>query len=164
MKKFIIFTLLSFSLFACKNTSKMPDYDFTVKVVAVTDGDTFKGLTADNKQITFRMQGIDAPEKKQAYGNRSKEYLSELIFDKTVLIKIQTKSDRYGRHVVWVYTLDGKDVSAEMLKAGMAWHYKQYDKSEEYANLENQARRKQTGLWKDKNPTPPWEYRKAKKK
>ena len=140
----------------------MPKYDYTVKVIAISDGDTFKGLTADNKQIRFRIYGIDAPERKQAFGNRSKQYLSNLIFGKTVYIKIQKKSDRYGRPIVWVYTLDGKDVGADMLHDGMAWHYKQYSKDKKYSEIEKAARRKKIGLWTDKNPIPPWEYRKSR--
>ena len=133
--------------------------EYVVKVVGISDGDTFTGLTADSQQIKCRMYGIDAPEKKQAFGNRSKQTLSDLIFGEQVQIKIQNK-DRYGRAVVWVYTAKGKDVSAEMLKAGMAWHYKQYSKDKEYAELENQARNGKIGLWTDKNPVAPWEYRK----
>ena len=82
--------------------------------------------------------GIDAPEKHQAFGNRSQQKLSELIFGKTVGIKIQ-ETDYFGRLVVWIYTSDDKDVSAEMLKAGMAWHFKKYDKSKECASLEKNS-------------------------
>ena len=135
--------------------------EYVVKVVGVADGDTFTGLTADSQQIKCRMYGIDAPEKKQAFGNRSKETLSDLIFGEQVQIKIQNK-DRYCRAVVWAYTAEGKDVSAEMLKVGMAWHYKQYSKDEEYAELENQARNGKIGLWTDKNPVAPWEFRKVR--
>ena len=133
--------------------------DYCVKVVAITDGDTFKGLTDKNEEIKFRIHGIDAPEKKQAFGTKSKEYLSDLIFGKTVGIKEQSK-DRYGRLVVWVYTTERKDVSAEMLKAGMAWHYKKYDDSRQYADFENEAREKKIGLWLDANPIEPWNFRK----
>ena len=137
--------------------------DYCVKVVSISDGDTFRGLTEDNEEIKFRIYGIDAPEKHQAFGNRSQQKLSELIFGKTVGIKIQER-DYFGRLVVWVYTPDGKDVSAEMLKAGMAWHFKKYDKSEEYATLENNARLKGIGFWADKNPIAPWEFRRSKKR
>jgi endonuclease YncB( thermonuclease family) len=166
MKKLIIFISLCLCLSACqnRNTANLPEHDYKVKVVGVTDGDTFKGLTVEKQQIKFRIYGIDAPEKKQAYGNRSKQYLSDLIFGKTVCIKIQKQSDRYGRPIVWVYTLDGKDISAEMIKAGMAWHYKQYSKEVEYAELENAARRQKNGLWSDKNPVEPWKYRKSRNK
>ena len=140
------------------------DYcDYCVKVISITDGDTFRGLTMDNKEIKFRVYGIDAPERNQAFGTRSKQYFADLIFGKTVGIKVQEK-DYFGRWVVWVYTPDGKDVSAEMLKAGMAWHFKKYDKSKEYASLENKARLNGVGLWVDKKPIAPWEFRRKKKK
>ena len=136
--------------------------DYCVKVVSISDGDTFRGLTEDNKEIKFRIYGIDAPERNQAFGTRSKQHLSDLIFGKTVGIKVQS-TDYFGRSVVWVYTSDRKDVSAEMLKAGMVWHFKKYDKSKEYASLEDKARLKHVGLWVDKEPVAPWEFRKKKK-
>lgn len=68
--------------------------------------------------------------------------------------KTKRPQDGENRHLT-----EGKDVSAEMLKAGMTWHYKQYDQSEEYAGLENRARKKRAGLWADKEPVAPWEFR-----
>ena len=65
-----------------------------MRVVGIADGDTFTGLTTDNKQVKCRIYGIDAPEKKQAFGSRSKQALSDLIFGENVHIKIQDK-DRY---------------------------------------------------------------------
>jgi len=138
-------------------------YHYCVKVVSISDGDTFKGLTEDKKVIKFRIYGIDAPEKHQAFGNKATKYFSDLIFGKTVGIKVQS-TDYFGREVVWVYTPDGKDVSAEMLKAGMAWHFKKYNKSEEYASLENSARLKRVGLWRDKEPIAPWKFRRSRKR
>ncbi len=137
------------------------DCDYCVKVVAITDGDTFRGLTKDKEEVRYRIYGIDAPENKQAFGNRSKQHLSDLIFGKTVGIKLD-KIDFFGRPVVWVYTPDGRDVSAEMIMAGMAWHYKKYDKTELYNILEIGARSEKKGLWIDKNPIPPWDFRKKK--
>ena len=136
--------------------------DYCVMVTSITDGDTFRGLTKDNEEIKFRIYGIDAPESHQAFGNKSTQYFADLIFGKTVGIKVQS-TDFFGRLVVWVYTPDGKDVSAEMLKAGMAWHFKKYDKSKEYALLENNAKLKRVGLWADKDPIKPWEFRRKKK-
>ena len=138
------------------------DCDYCVKVVGITDGDTFKGLTHDNEEVKYRIYGIDAPENKQAFGNKSKQYLSDLIYGKTVGIKLD-KIDFFGRPVVWVYTPDGKDVSAEMIMSGMAWHFKKYDKTELYSILEIEARYKQKGLWFDKDPVAPWDFRKKKK-
>lgn len=166
--------LLILTLFSsCFNTSSTKNNDtcicendfcdYCVKVVSISDGDTFWGLTKDNKQIKFRIFGIDAPEKHQAFGKRSTQYFSNLIFGKTVGIKVQS-TDYFGRLVVWVYTPDGNDVSAEMLKAGMAWHFKKYDKSKEYASLENNARLKGIGLWKDNDPIAPWNFKRNKKR
>ncbi len=178
MKKLLSFLLLLTILSSCgyksrtNNTERLTtntcicenDFcDYCVKVVSITDGDTFRGLTKDNEEIKFRIYGIDAPEKHQAFGTKSTQYFADLIFGKTVGIKLD-KIDFFGRPVVWVYTPDGKDVSAEMLKAGMAWHFKKYDKSKEYASLENNARLKRAGLWADKDPIAPWEFRKKKKK
>jgi endonuclease YncB( thermonuclease family) len=131
----------------------------SMKVVAVGDGDTFTGLTSDNEQVKVRIYAIDAPESKQPFGTKSKQYLSNLIFGKTVEIKVQSQ-DRYGRTVAWVYTPDGKDVAAEMLRAGMAWHYKHYNKSAEYAQFEQEARKAKHGLWADENPVAPWNFKK----
>ena len=135
--------------------------EYLVKVVGIADGDTFTGLTDINQQVKCRMYGIDAPEKRQPFANRSKEALSYMIFGKEVRIKIEDK-DRYGRAVVRVYS-DGKDVSVEMIRAGMAWHYKEYSKEREYADLEAEARRQSVGLWVDKNPVEPWKFRKESK-
>ncbi|MDR1762687.1 MAG: thermonuclease family protein [Dysgonamonadaceae bacterium] len=136
--------------------------DYCVTVTGIIDGDTFRGLTKDNEEIKFRIYAIDAPEKAQAYGTRSRQYLSNLIFKQTVGIKIQKKSDQYGRPVAWVFTEDGRDVSAEMLKAGMAWHYKYFDKTKKYADLEAEARKAKVGLWADDNPVAPWDFKKNK--
>ena len=165
MKKLVFPIFFCLCLISCKRqtTPTNIEFDYTVKVIGISDGDTFKGLTADNKQIRFRIYGIDAPEKKQAFSNVSKQKLSDLIFGKTVRIKVQKESDRWRRPIVWVFTPEDKDVSAEMLKAGMAWHYKEFDKSQKYADLEIQARNKKIGLWTEQNPTEPWLFRKKKK-
>ena len=155
--------ILLFSL-ACSCGQIHYNYDYYVQVVSITDGDTFIGLTKDNKEIRFRIYGIDAPERKQAFGNRAKQYLSGLIYEKKVGIIVQKEYDKYGRPIVWVYTLEGKDVSTEMLKSGMAWHFKEYDASEKYEMLESSARINKIGLWDDKNPIAPWDYRKNMKK
>ncbi len=135
---------------------------FTVKVVGISDGDTFTAINRDNLQIKFRIFGIDAPEKKQAFGNKSKEYLSFLIFMKTVTVDVQSR-DGWGRYITYVYTPDGKDVSLLMIQAGMAWHFKKYDSNEKYSDAEIAARRDKKGLWYDVAPIAPWIFRKANK-
>lgn len=139
-------------------TSSQSEYDYFITVIGIIDGDTFKGLTLDKIELSFRLQGIDAPEKKQAFSTKSKEKLSELIYGKHVGIKMHSK-DRYGRLVVYVFTPDGLDVGAEMLKSGMAWHYKKYDNSDLYNLLEIEARNSRVGLWQDDDQIPPWDYR-----
>lgn len=145
------------TLLMCVNVSFAQS--FQVKVVRISDGDTFVGLNRDNLQLKFRILGIDAPEKGQAFGTKSKEYLSSLIFGKTIIVDVK-KTDGWGRFVAYVYTPDNKDVSLEMIKAGFAWHYNQYDDSSSYENAEKEAREKRRGLWTDANPIAPWVYRK----
>ena len=132
---------------------------FQVKVVRISDGDTFVGVNRDNLQLKFRIWGIDAPEKGQAFGTKSKEYLSSLIYGKTITVDVQ-KTDGWGRFLAYVYTPDNKDVSLEMIKAGFAWHFEKYDDSSEYEKAEKEAREKKRGLWVDSKPIAPWDYRK----
>lgn len=133
------------------------------KVVRVADGDTITVLDKENKQHRIRFQGIDAPESKQAFGQKSKQGLSDLVFGKQVTV-IYSKMDKY-RRVVGKVMLDGKDVNIEQIKAGLAWHYKKYEEEQppedrvSYAKAELEARAAKRGLWQEPNPTPPGEYR-----
>ena len=137
------------------------------KVVGVADGDTITVLDANNKQHKIRLQGIDAPEKAQAFGQKSKQSLNQLVHSKQVSIEFE-KKDKYGRTVGKVL-LNGTDVCLEQIKLGMAWHYKQYqsEQSKEdreiYAQAEQLAKLQAIGLWRDKNPMSPWDFRKQTK-
>lgn len=131
---------------------------FHVKVTRIVDGDTFVGINRDHLQIKFRIWGIDAPEKKQPFGTKSKEYLSSLIYGKEILVDVQ-KQDSWGRYLTYVYTPENKDVSLEMIKMGMAWHYVKYDNTNLYIEAEKKARMRKIGLWSDPNCIAPWEYR-----
>ena len=143
-------------------------------MVAVADGDTITVLDAAQRQTKVRLSGIDAPEKKQPYGARSKQHLSGLLFGKMVEVDWE-KHDRYGRILGTVLAPDRNCVAAgcakmvdaglAQLSAGFAWHYKQYAKEqtrgerERYAAAEAEAHLKRLGLWADPHPTPPWEWR-----
>jgi micrococcal nuclease len=127
------------------------------KVVSVADGDTFTMLVS-NEQIRIRLHGIDCPEKAQDFGNVAKEFLSGYVFGKVVRVK-NMDTDRYGRTIGMV-TIDGVNVNEELLKAGLAWHYKTYDKNPVWAKLEEEARKNKKGLWLQPNPIPPWDWRK----
>ena len=133
------------------------------KVVNVADGDTITVLDADKVQHKIRLAGIDAPEKKQAFGQRSKQNLSDLVFDKTVTVETY-KRDKYKREVGKVL-LEGVDANLVQVQRGMAWHYKAYEREQPvidrkvYADAETEARTARRGLWADAEPVPPWDFR-----
>jgi endonuclease YncB( thermonuclease family) len=137
------------------------------KVVSVADGDTITVLDGNKTQHKIRLQGIDAPEKAQAFGQKSKQSLHQLVHSKMVTVEFE-KKDKYGRTVGKVL-LNGTDVCLEQIKLGMAWHYKQYqsEQSKEdreiYAQAEQFANLQAIGLWRDKNPMSPWDFRKQTK-
>lgn len=133
------------------------------KVVKIADGDTFTLLVNNHDQVKVRLDGIDAPEKKQAFGNKAKQYLSSMIWGTPVTVKVY-KKDRYGRSIGKVSTSKFKDVNLEMIKAGYAWHYKEYNDDKTYASAEVSARKRKLGIWKDKNPIKPQVFRKTKHK
>lgn len=137
------------------------------RVVGVADGDTITVLDSTNTQHKIRLNGIDAPEKNQAFGNVSKKSLSDLVFNHQVDID-WLKEDRYGRKVGKVL-LNSEDVNLEQIKRGMAWYFKKYkgDLVQEdriaYVQAEQEAEANRVGLWVDPNPIPPWDFRKQKK-
>jgi endonuclease YncB( thermonuclease family) len=130
---------------------------FDGRVVAVNDGDTVRVLTADKKEIRVRLEGIDAPELGQDHSAKAKEALSGLVFGQTVTVK-KTGEDRYGRTLAYVFVGD-TDVSAKLLEAGWAWHFKKYNCVERYADLEAKARGAKAGLWVLEGAVAPWDYR-----
>jgi micrococcal nuclease len=136
-------------------------YRLSGKIVSVHDGDTVT-LLAGGKQYRIRLDGIDCPEKGQAYGDKARREMASLVFGREVAVSVSGK-DRYGRYLGTI-RLGGLDVNAEMVKTGYAWHYKQYSKSPELALLENRARAERLGLWADPAPVPPWEWRARKRK
>ena len=129
----------------------------TGKVIRVADGDTITILDPSNTQLKIRLNKIDAPEKSQAFGQRSKQHLSDIVFGKSVTVTWEA-TDRYGRILgtVWV---DGRDINLQMVRDGFAWHYKRYDSSPAYAKAEADARAARRGLWSAPNPTPPEQFR-----
>lgn len=133
------------------------------RVVAIADGDTLTILDSARVQHKVRLSGIDAPEKRQAFGNVSRQNLSRMVFGQPVTVNYD-KRDRYGR-IVGKILLSGADVNIEQVKAGLAWHYKKYQKEQpvqdrgSYANAEEAARGSRLGLWRDASPVPPWEFR-----
>lgn len=131
------------------------------KVVGVNDGDTLTVLAASKVQYKIRLQGIDAPEKAQAFGEKSKQALSEMVFGKTV--KVESRgTDRYDRTLGEVF-VGTNWINRAMVEQGWAWHYIKYSKLAELSKAEQEAKQRQLGLWSDKEPVPPWEFRKQKR-
>lgn len=139
---------------------KKPAADIAGKVVGVHDGDTLTLLTTDKTEVKVRLDGIDAPETKQAFGSKAKEALSNLVFDKTVVVHPKGK-DKYKRTICRV-EVAGKDASLQMVKDGFAWFVEKYSKDAALAKAQDEAKGAKRGLWSDPAPLPPWEFR-AKK-
>ncbi|MCY1508114.1 Thermonuclease [compost metagenome] len=133
---------------------------FSARVIRITDGDTLEVLYG-GKPLKIRLAYIDSPEKKrkQPYGDKAKNVLAVLCFNQKVKIYPQ-KHDRYKRLIAVLINDKGQNVNQEMIRLGMAWHYKKYSSDPIYAKLEIEARKKHIGLWQDKNAIPPWYWRK----
>ena len=144
MKSILLLAILYASLFA-----------FNGKVVSIHDGDTITILQG-KQQIKVRLFGIDAPELKQPYGKKSKQFLASLIAGQMVEVEPKGK-DRYKRTLGIIY-YKGQDINAQMVLNGYAWAYVKYSRM--YVDQEKTAREKKLGLWQSSNPTPPWEWRK----
>ena len=154
IKKILKVTLLC-SCFCYANASML-----TGKVIHISDGDTVHILTTNKEKIKIRLSGIDAPESKQAFGNKSKENLKSYIYQKDVAVKYDSK-DKYNRVLGTIY-YQNKDINLQQIKDGYAWFYKQYSNNATYYKAEQEARKSKKGLWYDKNPIEPWEFRKNK--
>jgi endonuclease YncB( thermonuclease family) len=134
-------------------------------VVKITDGDTIVVLDAKRQQHKIRLAGIDAPESHQAFGFQSTESIANLVFNKTVTVEWK-KTDR--ERLIGKVLFNGFDINLEQVRAGLAWWYVKYAKEQSpvdrrlYEQAELQARAQRVGLWRDANPTPPWEFRHAK--
>lgn len=131
-------------------------------VVGITDGDTLT-LLVERQQYKIRIAGIDAPERLQARGDRSKTNLSRLAFDQPAVADCP-KVDRWGWKICKV-TVNAVDIGLEQVKDGMAWWYRKYSKEQTaedqsaYEHAELMAKLKRLGLWGDTNPVPPWDFR-----
>ena len=147
-------TILFIALLFSASTSFGDD---SFRVVGIHDGDSITVLSVEKKQIKIRLEGIDAPELKQAFGSRAKEHLSSLIMGKDVTLIVKGE-DLYKRTLSKIL-LDSQDVNLSMVRDGFAWNYSKYSKDKKFA----EARTKKKGLWIDKDPVAPWNYRSNQK-
>lgn len=130
-------------------------------IIAISDGDTLTARCNDDEQVKVRLTEIDAPEKAQPFGQRSKQSLSKLCYRAEAKIEIQT-TDRYGRSIARV-TCNGVDANTEQVRLGMAWVYDKYVKDKSLYAIQDQARAGKIGLWADPDPVPPWEWRHSRR-
>ena len=169
MKKARILFIVAFIFFLLSPVGlQAGEKSFTGKVTRVIDGDTIEVLYTEvckGKKVyipfRIRLQGIDCPERGQAFGRKAKQFVSRLCFGKQVKV-IEHGQDRYRRTLGSVILPGGKNLNRELVKAGLAWWYRRYSNDQVLMKLEDQARRERRGLWQDKNPIPPWEYRRKK--
>lgn len=139
----------------------------TGRVVKVSDGDTVTVLEereGDKTQVKVRLDGIDAPEKSQPFGETCRKSLAAKVAGKEISVRVR-KLDRYGRSIGNIEANGGGSVNLQQVKEGCAWFYRQYAREHErserelYEAAESKARAEKIGLWKDKEPEAPWEYR-----
>src|SRR3989454_1517607 len=127
--------------------------DFSGRVVGITDGDTIK-VMHNGRAEKIRLHGIDCPEKGQPFGTKAKQFTSEMVFGKTVTVRV-TDRDRYGRTVADVILPDGRVLNRELVAAGLAWWYRKYAPHDAtLEQLEKEARSANRGLLADPHPVP----------
>jgi endonuclease YncB( thermonuclease family) len=159
-------------LLACTSALSRTQDDLTpffdARVVGVLDGNTLSvSNTSTGQQVYVRLRGIDAPEMQQPGGAAARQSLASLVAGKTVRVEFKS-TDKMGT-VEGRVVLNGDDVNLAQLGAGMAWFHTAYynelsdDQKKLYRDAEAEARKARRGLWKDDAPSPPWEYRAAKK-
>jgi endonuclease YncB( thermonuclease family) len=132
------------------------------KVVRVRDGDSIVVL-AGGVEREVRLHGIDAPELGQAYGKRARRRAGELAFGREIRLEPRG-TDAYDRELAEVFLPDGRSLNREMVSAGLAWWYRRYSDDADLAAREREARTARRGLWADRNPAPPWDFREAGRK
>jgi|LSQX01.3.fsa_nt_gb micrococcal nuclease len=131
---------------------------FEAQVIGVADGDSLRVLHG-RESIRIRLEGIDCPEMRppQPYCRKARTFTSQKAFNRKVQVRVIT-TDKYGRRVCRV-VVDGQDLSVELLRAGLAWHYKHFNQEPALASLQAEAQARKRGLWADPNPIPPWDWR-----
>jgi endonuclease YncB( thermonuclease family) len=134
--------------------------EFSGRVIKVSDGDT---ITVLDRKVPrkVRLSGIDCPEKSQAFGRRAREFTASRVFGKEVKV-ISSGHDRYGRIIGEVTLPDGQNLNDLLLANGYAWWYERYSSDKERHELQDNARKLKRGLWSDREPSAPWDYRKTR--
>lgn len=177
MKRFLSYALLGMVITAFaaglhyysgfQASATAPTCNLEGKVIRIVDGDSITVLDSDNEKHKIRLAGIDTPERKQPYGKVARQFLAKLIFKKQVCIGWY-KRDKYDR-LVSVVRINEEDINLKLVKAGLAWHYKQYQNEQSesdrelYTDAQSKAEDSGIGLWRDKKPVPPWLWRRGER-
>lgn len=160
----ILFTLI---LFLTQPAGSAQNFSYYGRVVSVSDGDTITVLDRDYREHKIRLNGIDAPEASQDFGQVSRMNLAKMVFGREVLV-LQLSTDKYERGLARV-VFDRTDANLEQVRAGLAWFYRAYERElpewyrEALDLAEREARAARRGLWQTRSPQPPWEFRVKKR-
>ena len=159
-KKPFLFVLIILALIGWTGSANAAT--FQGKVVHIADGDTITVLNEAKKETKIRLNGIDCPEKGQAFGNKATEFTKDLVALQTVTVNTFGQ-DRYGRTIGDVILNDGRNLNRELVGEGWCWWYREYAPGDMVLEkLETEAREARKGLWKDPHPIPPWDFRHGK--
>lgn len=139
--------------------SSLSTNQFVGTVVRVLDGDTIEVLH-EGRGERVRLAHIDCPEKSQAFGQRAKQFTSELAFGREVTVLV-LGFDRNKRTIGEVRLLDGTSLNRELVQAGFAWWYRAYSHDQSLEDLERDAMAAKRGLWESPHSIPPWQFRKS---
>lgn len=134
---------------------------FPARVIGVSDGDTVTVLTPYREKVTVRLEGIDAPEKGQHYGDQSRKMLRDMIAGQDVLI-VPKEQDQYGRTVGRIY-FGEQDINKQMISLGVAWHFTRYSREVSLMTAQFTAKSEKRGLWATGDAVEPWEWRKQRR-
>jgi micrococcal nuclease len=152
-------TAVLFTAFLCIGNASA-DTSFRGDVVRILDGDTVEVLDAAKQTHRVRLANIDAPERRQAFGEVARQALATMAYRQKIEV-IDKGGDQYGRRI-GVLMLNGRDLNAAMIGQGLAWVYARYNSDPSLPALEQKARAARIGLWADQNPIPPWQFRHAR--
>jgi len=159
--RYLVPSLLAFLIFSEPCLPAVYGSELFGQVIGIIDGDTIE-VMHNGKAQRIRLQGIDCPEKGQAFGNNAKQAISALVFAMDVTIQIRGK-DRYGRILGDVLLVDGTNVNHQLVKEGWCWWFRKYAPMDtELESLEKEGREAKKGLWADPAPVPPWAFRNAR--
>lgn len=161
MRKLSIFPLIFFLVSLVISTSAhSSSSSFTGRTIDVADGDTITVLNQNNESVKIRLAGIDCPEGSQINGDKAKQFTLSKVSGKRVRIQPET-IDQYGR-TVGIVLINGENLNEQIVSHGHGWVYRKYctaDYCNDWLKLEETARDARIGLWEDKNPQPPWDWR-----